>query len=48
VGEAANNCTAGAVGNAIFNALGIRFKDTPITPERVLKALREKGAGERG
>jgi len=48
VGEAANNCTAGAVANAIFNAVGIHFKDTPITPERVLKSLREKGSGERG
>lgn len=48
VGEAANNCTAGAVANAIFNAIGRRFTDTPITPERVLKALREKGSGERG
>ncbi len=42
VGEAANNATAGAVGNAIYNAIGIRFKETPITPEKVLEAL-EKG-----
>jgi len=42
VGEAANNCTAGAVGNAIYNAIGIRFKEAPITPEKVLSALREK------
>ncbi len=42
VGEAANNCTAGAVANAIYNAVGIRFKEIPITPEKVLAALREK------
>jgi xanthine dehydrogenase molybdenum-binding subunit len=48
VGEAANNCTAGTVANALYNAVGIRFKDTPITPEKVLKALKEKAAGERG
>ena len=40
VGEAANNCTAGAMANAIYNALGIRFKDAPITPEKVLARLR--------
>ena len=42
VGEAANNSTAGAVANAIYNAIGIRFKEAPITPEKVLQALREK------
>ena len=41
VGEAANNATAGAVGNAIYNAIGIRFKETPITPEKVLEALKK-------
>ena len=41
VGEAANNCTAGTVANAIYNALGVRFKEAPITPERVLARLRE-------
>jgi xanthine dehydrogenase molybdenum-binding subunit len=42
VGEAANNCTAATVANAVYNAIGIRFKEAPITPEKVLKALREK------
>jgi xanthine dehydrogenase molybdenum-binding subunit len=40
-GEAAKNCTAGAVANAIYNALGVRFKEAPITPEKVLSKLRE-------
>jgi xanthine dehydrogenase molybdenum-binding subunit len=42
IGEAANNATAGAVANAVYNALGIRFKTAPITPERVLEALKQK------
>ena len=48
VGEAANNCTAGAVANAIYNAIGIRFKEAPITPEKVLMALKKKALEERG
>ncbi len=47
VGEAANNCTAGAVANAVYNAIGIRFKDAPMRPEKVLKALKEKAGRER-
>ncbi len=41
VGEAANNCTAGTIANAIHNAIGIRFKETPITPEIILARLKE-------
>jgi xanthine dehydrogenase molybdenum-binding subunit len=44
VGEAANNSTAGAVANAVYNALGIRFKDAPITPEKVLEELNKRRA----
>ncbi len=32
--------TVGAISNAVYNAIGIRFYSTPITPEKVLKALR--------
>jgi xanthine dehydrogenase molybdenum-binding subunit len=42
IGEAANNATAGAVANAVYNAVGIRFKTAPITPELVLSALEQK------
>jgi xanthine dehydrogenase molybdenum-binding subunit len=42
VGEAANNCTAATVANAIYNAIGIRLKEAPITPEKILKALSER------
>lgn len=40
IGEAATNPCAAAYANAIHNALGIRFRDLPITPERILSALR--------
>ena len=48
VGEAANNCTAGAVANAIYNAIGIRFKEAPITPEKVLMAFKKNALEKRG
>ena len=41
-GEGLTNPTAAALGNAVFNAMGIQMKELPITPERILKALREK------
>lgn len=31
-----------AIGNAVYNAVGIRIKDLPITMEKVLKALKKK------
>jgi CO/xanthine dehydrogenase Mo-binding subunit len=34
--------TAAVISNAIFDAVGVRIKTLPITPEKVLKALREK------
>jgi CO/xanthine dehydrogenase Mo-binding subunit len=43
LGEPALAPTAPAIANAIHNAVGVRIKDLPITPDKVLKALREKG-----
>jgi len=43
IGEAAMNPVAAAYGNAIANAIGVRFTELPITPERVLAALAKKG-----
>jgi carbon-monoxide dehydrogenase large subunit len=43
VGEPAAAPTAPAIANAVFNAVGIRIKELPITPEKVLSALRKKG-----
>ncbi len=42
VGEGAILPTAPAVANAIYDAVGVRIKDMPITPEKILKALKEK------
>jgi len=42
-GECALVPTAAAVSNAIYNAVGVRIATLPITPEKVLKALKEKG-----
>ena len=37
-----------AVANAVYNAVGVRIDEVPITPEKVLKALREKSRGRDG
>jgi len=42
IGEPAAACTAPAIANAIFDAVGIWIKDLPITPEKVLAALNQK------
>jgi CO/xanthine dehydrogenase Mo-binding subunit len=42
VGESALVATAPAIMSAIHDAVGIRVHDLPITPERVLRAIREK------
>src|SRR3989441_858878 len=34
-----------AVANAVYHAVGVRIDEVPITPEKVLKALREKERG---
>jgi xanthine dehydrogenase YagR molybdenum-binding subunit len=44
IGEPPIISTAAAVGNAIANAIGVRVRSLPLTPEAVLNALaREKG-----
>jgi len=45
IGEGALNPVAGAVANAISNAIGIRFYELPITPIKILKALKAKEDG---
>ena len=51
-GEMCANPVLPAVANAIFNAVGVRIDDLPITPEKVLRALKARGgaaaAGARG
>jgi carbon-monoxide dehydrogenase large subunit len=42
LGEAAIMGAAPAIANALYDAVGIRLKDLPMTPEKVLKALAEQ------
>ena len=44
IGEPAAAATPPAIANALFDAVGIRIPDLPITPEKVLAALAAKGA----
>jgi xanthine dehydrogenase molybdenum-binding subunit len=41
VGEAPSICIAAAIVNALYNATGKRFTSLPLTPERVLRGLKE-------
>jgi CO/xanthine dehydrogenase Mo-binding subunit len=45
VGEPGAVPTAGAVANAVFDAVGVRITRLPVTAERVWKALQERGKG---
>jgi CO/xanthine dehydrogenase Mo-binding subunit len=47
VGEPGLVPTAPAIANAIYDAVGVRIRELPITPERVLEALARKAAAER-
>jgi len=47
MGEAALLPTAAAIANAVYDAIGVRIKDLPITPDKILKALNEKSEGEK-
>ena len=42
VGEPGLVPTAPAIANAVYDAIGVRIKSLPITPEKILAALREK------
>ncbi|HLB11537.1 MAG TPA: molybdopterin cofactor-binding domain-containing protein, partial [Dehalococcoidia bacterium] len=44
-GETSVVPTATAIANAIYDAVGVRIRELPITPERVLAALKAKEAG---
>ncbi|MGH3263794.1 MAG: xanthine dehydrogenase family protein molybdopterin-binding subunit, partial [Trebonia sp.] len=41
-GESGTGPVPAAIGNAVYNATGVRFTALPITPDRMLLALREK------
>jgi hypothetical protein len=46
VGEPATIPTAAAVANAVYDAVGVRVNDLPLTPEKVYRALKGKRGGE--
>jgi len=41
VGEPAAAATPPAIANALYDAIGVRIRDLPITPEKILKAMGE-------
>ena len=48
IGEPATIPTSAAIANAVYNAIGVRVRELPMTPARVLSALNKtgmKGAG---
>jgi CO/xanthine dehydrogenase Mo-binding subunit len=45
VGESGLLAVSPAIANAVETAVGVRIRDLPITPERVLRALRDREAG---
>jgi xanthine dehydrogenase molybdenum-binding subunit len=42
IGEPGCVPTAPAIANAVFDAVGVRIKDLPITPEKIVAALKQK------
>ena len=42
IGEVVINTPAPALTHAIYNATGVWFRELPITPEKILKALKSK------
>jgi CO/xanthine dehydrogenase Mo-binding subunit len=46
IGETSLPPAMPAIGNAVFRATGVRITDLPITPEKVLRGLRDRAAEE--
>ena len=40
-GEIAQGPVAGAIGNAVADAVGVRVRDLPLTPEQIARAIEE-------
>ena len=43
VGEIGNTGIAAAIGNAVYHAAGVRIRELPITPEKILEARLREG-----
>ena len=39
IGEGVLTCTPRAILNAVYNAIGVRIDEIPLTPQKVLAAL---------
>ena len=46
VGESGTIAVAPAIYNAVYDAIGVRVKDMPLTPERILTGLAVKSANQ--
>ena len=42
MGEASLLPTSAAIANAIYDAIGVRLKELPFTPDKIIRALKEK------
>jgi xanthine dehydrogenase YagR molybdenum-binding subunit len=45
LGEPPRIPISGAIANAVYNAIGVHLREIPMTPDKVLRALKEKEAG---
>ncbi|MEW5807302.1 MAG: molybdopterin cofactor-binding domain-containing protein [Acidobacteriota bacterium] len=45
VGEGSSIAVSGAIANAIFDAIGVQMKELPITPDKILAAIKKIGRG---
>ncbi len=48
IGETSLPPVAPAIGNAVYRATGVRIVDLPITPEKILRGLRDRAARQEG
>jgi CO/xanthine dehydrogenase Mo-binding subunit len=46
LGEPPRIPISGAIGNAVYNAIGVPIREIPMTPDKVLAALKNKEAGQ--
>ncbi len=46
IGESSITPTAAAIANAVYDAIGVRFYDLPITSEKVYEALQQQSASQ--
>ncbi len=45
VGEPPRIPPAGAIANAVYNAIGVHIREIPMTPDKILQALKQKEVG---